>query len=171
MCGTLELFIEFKMLIINNNKSNGFNIISDGLEAKAGSLSAGHSRYMAWKSADGLAEASHLVSQLETLIAGMLNKETLLYLIRHFIVFEETKKTDNETGIISISTVKKLATYHQYYAVNRAVESTMRASGFVPTLTPLSIFGLEYILRQANFFSFDMENLCYLPSTFLIHSQ
>lgn len=110
---------------------NGFNIISDGLEAKAGSVSAGLSRYMAWKSADGKAEASHLVSQLETLIAGMLNKETLLDIIRHFIVFEKSKREDAATGITTISTVKKLAAYHQYYAVNRAVESTLRASGFI----------------------------------------
>lgn len=107
---------------------NAFNVISDGLEAKAGSLSAGFSRYMAWKSSDGKVEASHLVSQLETLINGMLNKATLLDLVRHFIVFEKAKKEDVHTGITIISTVKKLAAYHQYYAVNRAVESTLRAS-------------------------------------------
>ncbi len=82
-------------------------VISDGLEAKAGSLSAGFSRFMTWKSADGKAEASHLVSQLETLINGMLNKATLLDLIRHFIVFEKSRKEDPQTGVISISTVKK----------------------------------------------------------------
>lgn len=108
---------------------NGFIVISDGLEARTGSLSAGFSRFMAWKSADGKAEASHLVSQLETLIVGMLNKETLIDLIRHFIVFEKSKKEDPVSGITTISTVKKLAAYHQYYAVNRAVESTLRASG------------------------------------------
>lgn len=119
---------------------NGFNIISDGLEAKAGSLSAGFSRYMAWKSADGQVEASHLVSQLEILIRGMLNKETLLDLIRHFIVFEKSKKEDADTGILTISTVKKLAAYHQYYAVNRAVESTLRATGYVPeSLTSINL--------------------------------
>ncbi len=111
---------------------NGFVVISDGLEAKAGSISAGFSRFMAWKSADGKAEASHLVSQLETLIMGMLNKETLIDLIRHFIVFEKSKKEDAQTGITTISTIKKLAAYHQYYAVNRAVESTLRATGYNP---------------------------------------
>jgi type I restriction enzyme, R subunit len=121
----------YKSIIPSLFTYNGFVIVSDGLEAKAGSLSAGYSRYMAWKSADGEIEASHLVSQLETLIQGMLNKTTLIDLIRHFIVFEKTKKEDNETGIITISTVKKLAAYHQYYAVNRAVTSTLRASGFV----------------------------------------
>ncbi|MCB5187824.1 type I restriction endonuclease subunit R [Methylobacillus caricis] len=107
---------------------NGFVVVSDGLEAKSGSISAGLSRFMAWKSADGKAEASHLVSQLETLIDGMLNKATLLDLIRHFIVFEKSSKEDTKTGQISISTVKKLAAYHQYYAVNAAVISTLRAS-------------------------------------------
>jgi len=108
---------------------NGILIISDGLEAKSGALSAGMSRFMAWKSADGKEEASNLVSQLETLINGMFNKNTLLDLIRHFIVFEKSKKEDAKTGITTISTVKKLAAYHQYYAVNRAVESTLRATG------------------------------------------
>ena len=109
---------------------NAFNIISDGLEAKAGSLSAEYSRYMAWKSSDGLAEASHLVSQLETLIHGMLNKQTLIDLVRHFIVFQTSKKEDPKTGITTLSTVKILAAYHQYYAVNKAVDSTLRASGY-----------------------------------------
>ena len=85
---------------------------------------------MTWKSTDGKAEASHLVSQLETLINGMLNKATLLDLIRHFIVFEKSKKEDPQTGVISISTVKKLAAYHQYYAVNAAIVSTLRAANF-----------------------------------------
>jgi type I restriction enzyme R subunit len=85
---------------------------------------------MAWKSSDGKVEASPLIGQLETLINGMLGQKTLLDLIRHFIVFEKSKKEDKETGIITIQTVKKLAAYHQYYAVNRAVESTLRASGY-----------------------------------------
>jgi len=109
---------------------NGVVVISDGLEAKAGTISAGFTRFMAWKSSDGKIEASPLIGQLETLIKGMLNKETLLDLIRHFIVFEKSKKEDKQTGLITIQTVKKLAAYHQYYAVNRAVESTLRASGY-----------------------------------------
>lgn len=123
----------YKSVIPNLFTYNGFVVISDGLEAKAGSISAGFTRYMAWKSIDGKVEASHLVSQLETLILGMLNKETLIELIRHFIVFEKQKREDTETKITTITTVKKLAAYHQYYAVNRAVESTLRASGFHST--------------------------------------
>ncbi len=120
----------YKVIIPTLFTYNGLVVISDGLEAKAGSISSGFSRFMSWKSADGKAEASHLVSQLETLIQGMLNKETLIDLVRHFIVFEKSKKEDAETGITTIATVKKLAAYHQYYAVNRAVESTLRATGF-----------------------------------------
>jgi type I restriction enzyme R subunit len=128
---------------------NGFVVVSDGLEAKAGSISAGLSRFMAWKSADGKAEASHLVSQLETLINGMLNKATLLDLIRHFIVFEKTSKEDPNTKQISITTVKKLAAYHQYYAVNAAVISTLRATAEATGVaqTPAS-YGLSDVRAQ-----------------------
>jgi len=133
----------YKQAIPSLFTTNGFMIISDGLEAKAGSLSAGISRFMSWKTADGKEEASHLVSQLETLIKGMLAKETLLDLIRHFIVFEKSKTEDPKTGVVTIETVKKLAAYHQYYAVNRAVESTLRATGhvnnkFLEKQTPVS---------------------------------
>ena len=118
----------YKQTIPSLFAANALVVISDGLEAKAGSISAGLSRFMAWKSADGKAEASHLVSQLETLILGMLNPGTLLDLVRHFIVFEKESKEDPDTGQISISTRKKLAAYHQYYAVNAAVASTLRAA-------------------------------------------
>jgi len=125
----------YKSIIPTLFNYNSFVIISDGLEAKAGTISSGLSRYMSWKSADGKAEASHLISQLETLIYGMLNKKTLIDLIRHFIVFEKSKKEDAVTGITTISTVKKLAAYHQYYAVNSAVVSTLRASGYTTKVT------------------------------------
>ena len=130
----------YKQIIPSLFTYNEFMIASDGLEAKAGTISSGYTRFMAWKSADGKEEASNLVSQLETSINGMLNKETLLDLIRHFIVFEKSKKEDPRTGQITISTVKKLAAYHQYYAVNRAVESTFRATGYtLEKETPVSM--------------------------------
>ncbi len=103
-------------------------VISDGLEAKAGSLSAGLGRFMAWKTLDGKKEASPLTGQIETLISGMLKKDVLMDLVRHFVVFDRSKKEDKETGQMAIRTVKKLAAYHQYYAVNRAVESVIRAA-------------------------------------------
>jgi type I restriction enzyme, R subunit len=101
---------------------NELLIISDGLSAKVGSLSADFSRFMAWKTDDGKSKIP-----LETLINEMLNKQTLLDLIRHFIVFEKVKTEDNQK-IISIQTVKKLAAYHQYYAVNKAISSTLQAA-------------------------------------------
>ena len=108
---------------------NELIVISDGLEARAGSLSAGLSRYAAWKSEDGETVASHLVGELEVLLRGMLNKETLLDLVCAFTVFEKDKHEDKATGQLTITTVKKVAAYHQYYAVNKAVESTLRATG------------------------------------------
>ncbi len=107
---------------------NTFCVISDGADAKVGSLSAGFSRYLAWKTSDGLKEASPLSSQLEVLIKGLANRATLLDYIRHFIVFEESKHIDAK-GIATIQTIKKVAAYHQYYAVNKAIESVKRASG------------------------------------------
>ena len=117
----------YKSTIPSLFATNAFSIISDGLEARAGTLSAGYGRFMAWKSTDGMAEASRLVGQLEVLIKGMLQPQTLLDLLRYFIVFEKTR--EEEDGIIILKTVKKLAAYHQYYAVNVAVASTLRAAG------------------------------------------
>ncbi len=108
---------------------NAVCIISDGMECKAGSLSAGFTRFMAWKTADGIKEASRFSPQLEILLKGMMKPSTLLDLVRNFIVFEKSKKEDPKTGITQIETVKKLAAYHQYYAVNRAVQSSIIASG------------------------------------------
>ena len=118
----------YKSVIPSLFTYNAICIISDGLEAKAGTISSGMSRFMAWKSSDGKSEANKLISQVETMIKGMLNPATLLDLIRNFIVYEKTKKEDRN-GITTIETVKKLAAYHQYYAVNKAVERTIKASG------------------------------------------
>ncbi len=98
---------------------NAFLIISDGWFAKVGTLSSDYSRFMEWKSVDGVKVVdSRQEPELETLIKGLLNKRTLLDVIRHFIVFEHTKE----------KTLKKVAAYHQYFAVNRAIQSTIRAS-------------------------------------------
>ncbi len=107
---------------------NALLVASDGLDAKAGSLTAGLTRFMAWKTHDGKKEAKATVPQIETLIKGLLNKKTLLELIRHFTVFEKSKREDPETGLTIIETVKKIAAYHQYYAVKKAIESTKIAT-------------------------------------------
>ena len=141
----------YKQAIPDLFNYNGFMIVSDGLEARAGSLSAGFSRFMAWKTSDGKVEASGLIGQMETLVKGLLTKETVLDIIRHFAVFEKSKKEDKVTGIITIETVKKIASYHQYYAVNRAIESTLRASGYAEknkiTDSPVS-YGLADVKTQ-----------------------
>ncbi|MBK1439680.1 type I restriction endonuclease subunit R [Parapedobacter sp. ISTM3] len=98
---------------------NSLLIISDGWDARCGTITSDYGRFMTWKTKDGQTTADHLQPQMEVLFHGMLNKQTLLDLIRHFIVFE---KSDSKT-------LKKVAAYHQYYAVNKAVESTVTASG------------------------------------------
>ena len=107
---------------------NGILVASDGLDARAGSLTSGWTRFMAWKTVDGKKEDSSTTPQIETLIRGMLRPDVLLDLVRHFTVFEKTKKEDVSSGLITIETVKKVAAYHQYHAVKEAVKSTIRAS-------------------------------------------
>lgn len=108
---------------------NAFCVISDGLECRGGSVSAGFNRFMTWKSADGKTEATRFSPQIETLAKGMLNPATLLDLVRNFIVFEKSKREDPKTGLTQVQTEKKLAGYHQYYAVNKGIDSTIKASG------------------------------------------
>ncbi|MEI6820565.1 MAG: type I restriction endonuclease subunit R [Bacteroidota bacterium] len=119
----------YKAIIPSLFTYNAICILSDGLECKAGSVSADFNRYMTWKTSDGVKEASRFKPQLETLLKGMMQPAILLDLIRNFIVFEKSKKEDTKTGLIQITTEKKLAAYHQYYAVNKAVKSSIIASG------------------------------------------
>ena len=118
----------YKAIIPRLFNYNAVCVISDGMECRAGSLSADFSRFMAWKTVDGKKDASRFVPQLETLVKGMLNRTTLLDLVRNFIVFEKSKKEDPKTGIITVETEKKLAAYHQYHAVNKALKSTLQAA-------------------------------------------
>jgi len=118
----------YKQTIPSLFSYNEIIVISDGLEAKIGSLSAGYDRFTAWKSIDGTKEASHLTNQLEVLINGLFNKDTLLDFLRFFIVFDKSK-TEDESGQTIVKLTKKIAAYHQYYAVNKAVDSTIRAIG------------------------------------------
>lgn len=127
---------------------NELIVVSDGLEARAGSLSAGLSRFLAWKSADGKNLASSHISQLETLVCGMLRSDVLLDLIRSFTVFEKQKFIDIKTGITSVKNIKKIAAYHQYYAVNKAVASALRASGIVKRENVVSEDPEEYGLKS-----------------------
>ena len=107
---------------------NGILVATDGFDAKAGTISSDFGRFAAWKSVDGVREDKTTVPQIETLIKGMLKKEVLLDLEKQFIVFEKTRKEDLKTGLSSVVTVKKIAAYHQYFAVDKAVESTIAAA-------------------------------------------
>lgn len=108
----------YKQLISSLFTYNALLIVSDGWEARCGTLTSGWNRFVPWKSIDGKTTVESTVPQVEVMFRGMLNKQTLLDLIRHFIVFERAKD----------STYKKVAAYHQYYAVNKAVSTTMIAS-------------------------------------------
>ena len=107
--------------------TNSLLIASDGIEASAGSLTAGFTRFMQWKTVDGVREDSVTVPQVETLIRGMLRPDVLLDLLKQFSVFEKSQSTDAD-GLVQVETVKKIAAYHQYHAVNQAVKSTQRAT-------------------------------------------
>ena len=109
---------------------NALLVISDGISACAGSLSASYSRFSQWKRKlpNGDIDNNPDTNELEILAQGMLHKDTLLDLIRHFTVFEKIKTVDPKTEVVTLQTIKKLAAYHQYYAVNLAVESVIAAT-------------------------------------------
>lgn len=109
----------YKMRIPQLFTFNEVLITSDGINTKAGSLTANYDRFMTWRSKDGETESSSSLASLDVLIHGMLNPETLLDLIRYFVLFQDDGK-----GHIS----KILAAYHQYYAVNKAVDRALLAS-------------------------------------------
>ena len=90
--------------------------------ALAGTVSSDMDRFVGWKSVDGKKLAK--VNDLKTLLKGMFTKERLLDIIRNFIVFENEKDSRNNVTKI----IKKLAAYHQYFAVNNAVAKTRTAS-------------------------------------------
>jgi type I restriction enzyme R subunit len=97
---------------------NEILVISDGTEARAGTITSNKERFMPWKTVGGTELAPTSLPQIEILIEGMFTKRTLLDLIQHFIVFEQE---ENEIQ-------KKIAAYHQYHAVNKAIESTLKAA-------------------------------------------
>lgn len=105
---------------------NAICVISDGIEAGASSVSAPFSRYLPWKSPEKL--ATEVRTELQILAEYMLNKKTLIELIRYCTVFEKEEIKDDKTGIVSQVTIKKVAAYHQYYAVQKAVTQTIRAT-------------------------------------------
>ncbi|MEM7127286.1 MAG: type I restriction endonuclease subunit R [Chloroflexota bacterium] len=129
---------------------NALMIISDGWFAKVGGLSSEYNRFMEWKTPDGkILVDLNIESAMVPMIQGLLHQETLLDVIRHFIVFEKASASAS-TSSASASVVKKIAAYHQYYAVNRAIESTIRASASAPKTLgeEPAVYGLPTVKDQ-----------------------
>ncbi len=97
---------------------NALLVISDGFAARAGTLTAGFDRFMPWRTVDGTTVAGTGQVQLEVLIKGIFERSRFLDFVLNFITFE-----DNGRDLI-----KKAAAYHQYWAVNKAVDCTVTAS-------------------------------------------
>lgn len=110
----------YKADIPNLFRTSLFSVISDGLNARYGTLSAGFDRFMRWRTVDGetiLSEREGLA--LNTLTEGLLNRPVLLDMLRWFTVFEDEGK----------GPIKKTAGYHQFHAVRKAMESILGARG------------------------------------------
>ena len=99
--------------------TNELLIVSDGLNARIGSLTANKEWFLPWKTIEGETQAPASVTQLEVLLKGIFDKRRFLDLIRYFIVFEQER---------GAPTLKKIAGYHQFHAVNYALTETIRAS-------------------------------------------
>ena len=96
---------------------NAFNVISDGLDTRMGTITSDFTRYMVWKSENGEKPEEGGLNYFSVLLNGVFPKARLLDLIRNFIVFQNSKG----------KTIKIIAGYHQYFAVRKAVERTRNA--------------------------------------------
>lgn len=105
---------------------NALCVISDGIDARVSSLSAPFSRYLPWKSPKK--EENEVLPEMQIMSQELFKKDVLLKLIRFNTVFETEEKIDENTKIISIVKIKKVAAYHQYYAVEKAIKETLRAT-------------------------------------------
>jgi type I restriction enzyme R subunit len=108
----------YKQAIPSLFQYNALLIASDGWDAVYGSLTSPRQFFLPWKSIDGNTLADEAMPQMEVMAKGLLNKRVLLDLVRHFTVFHI-----NEAEIIKI-----VPRYHQYFAVNKAVETTKVAT-------------------------------------------
>src|SRR5262249_44208287 len=98
---------------------NALLVISDGIEARVGTLTAGREWFKPWRVPVEASPMSPMAPEIQVLIGGLLDPRRLLDLIRYFLVFEDTGG-----GPL----LKKMAGYHQFHAVNVAVEETARAA-------------------------------------------
>ena len=98
---------------------NAVLVVSDGVEARVGTLTAGREWFKPWRTISGEQLADPRLPELQVMIEGVFAKRRFLDLIEHFIVFE-----DEGRGAL----VKKMAGYHQFHAVSAAVTETLRAA-------------------------------------------
>lgn len=105
---------------------NQVTVISDGVQARSGTFTAGWEHYAPWKTIDGLGLEPAGVPQVEVLVRGMFAPERLLDLARNFVVYADEAKID-PAGVTTSVLIKKIAKYHQYWAVNKAVVATIEA--------------------------------------------
>lgn len=110
---------------------NAFCILSDGINAKAGTITSNEERFMNWRTVDGVDIEPLSKPQYEVLFTGMLAKERVLDIIENFILFQESKEDDKDINGKKLgdkkSIIKILSAYHQYFAVKKAVEKTKEA--------------------------------------------
>lgn len=99
--------------------TNAALIISDGIQARIGTLGAGKEWFKPWRTITGTQDAAPTMSELQVVLEGVFEQRRFLNLVRHFIVFE-----DEGQGKL----IKKMAGYHQFHAVNVAVDETLRAA-------------------------------------------
>ncbi len=99
---------------------NAILVISDGVEARTGTLTAGQEWFKPWRVVSGEELAPAFLLDLQVTMEGVFEKRRFLALLRDFVVFE-----DDGSGAL----IKKLAGYHQFHAVEAAVTETLRASG------------------------------------------
>ena len=118
----------YKSQITSLFRTNAVLVISDGLAARAGSLTADYERFMPWRTVTGDDLAPKGAPELETVLKGVFDKRRFLALLKDFIVFG-----DKGDGVVKI-----LAGYHQFHAVKRAVASTLRAIQPPSTDRPLA---------------------------------
>lgn len=101
-------------------------VISDGVNARIGTLTSDKERFMPWRTIEGDEVVDDRYSQLQVVLQGVFQRRRFLDLLKHFIVFQESDRG----GL-----TKKMAGYHQYHAVRVAVEETVRASTSVSSAT------------------------------------
>lgn len=106
---------------------NAVTVISDGTSAAMSSYSGAFEHYAPWKTIEGREVVGNRPA-LEVLIKGVFEPKRFLDLLKNFVVFSDETVTDKSTGQPTRALVKRVAKYHQYWAVNAAVESTVQAS-------------------------------------------